>query len=65
MKPETKKHILRDSIYTKVSKRHICSQKDQWLPRAEIREGIDWAEATFWGDGNLLEMDSGEGCIII
>ena len=46
---------------------NLQTQKvEQWLPvgrnRGELEVTANMHGVSFWGDGNILELDSGDGC---
>ena len=67
-KPDTKGHILYDSIHMKCPEEaNPQGQKAaEWLPGARGREELgltaDGVHASFWGDGVFRKLNSGAGC---
>ena len=61
-KADTKGHTLHGPSYAKRPEQaNPRGQKvDSWFPGAG--GGDDWYKVPFWGDGNILEWDSGDGC---
>ena len=64
--PDTKEHILYDSIYMKCPEQANPKRQkaDQWVLRVEGKPGTMSANrygVSFWNDG-VLEFDSDDGC---
>lgn len=67
--PDTKDYISYDSICMKfLEKAKLQRQKaSNWLPRLwkGPRINANWYERNFFGDGSVLKLDIGNGCIIV
>ena len=63
----TKRHMLYDSIYMKYPEEiNLQRQKaNRWLPEADGRGNRGWLinvyEVLFWGNEDVLELDTGGG----
>ena len=67
MKPDTKDHILYESIYINVQNRQLHRDRQEINSCQEQGgEGVgsdsQWVQSLFWSDGNVLELYKGDSC---
>lgn len=68
---DTKGHIVHDSIYTERRYRQIHQKESRLVTardcgeKGELRAAVNGSRGSFWGNGNALELDNGDGCTIL